>query len=220
LMAWKELRLFNADFSGSAVEGFPKLAAVDDTSRSLEDRARSYLDANCAYCHRPGGTVASFDARYDTPLPAQKLIDGSVLIDQRIDGARVVALNDIWRSILFMRVNTTEAYKMPPLARNTVDECGVKLLREWIESLPAPHVLPPPEISPRGGNFSRPVEVSLKSEPGARIFYTIDGTVPTTGDQLYEKPFTLAEPAIVRARAYKEGFTKSIGAKEFFLFNP
>jgi hypothetical protein len=201
------------------VEGFPKLASIDDTSRTLEDRARSYLDANCAYCHRPAGTVAFFDARYDTALPGQKLIGGPVLIDQRIDGARVVAPNDTWRSILFMRVNTSEAYKMPPLARNTIDERGAKLLREWIESLPGPSVLPPPEILPHGGSFSRPVEVSLKSEPGARIFYTVDGAVPTTGDLLYEKPFTLDEPTIVRARAYKEGFTKSIGAKEFFLFN-
>jgi uncharacterized repeat protein (TIGR03806 family) len=219
LLAWKDRALFDADFSSSAVEGFAKLAITDDTSRGLEDRARSYLDANCAYCHRPGGTVAFFDARYDTPIAQQNLIGGRVLIDQRIDSARVVAPNDIWRSILFMRANTIEAYKMPPLARNRVDEWGVKLLREWIENLPGPRVLPPPEISPPGGNFSGPVEVSLKSDPGAKIFYTLDGTVPTTADLLYEKPFSVGEPTIVRVRAYKEGCTKSIAAKEFFLFN-
>jgi hypothetical protein len=52
------------------------------------------------------------------------LIGGRVLIDERIDGARVIAPNDIWRSILFMRANTTEPFKMPPLARNTIDEAG------------------------------------------------------------------------------------------------
>ena len=69
-----------------------------------------------------------------------------MLIDERIDGARVIAPNDFWRSILFMRANTTEPFKMPPLARNTIDEAGVNLLREWIQSLPGPHVLPPPEV--------------------------------------------------------------------------
>jgi uncharacterized repeat protein (TIGR03806 family) len=217
LVAWKNLGLFDTNFSDADVKFFSKLAAADDLSRPLEDRARSYLDANCAQCHRPNGTVAFFDARYDTPLAGQKIIGGRVLIDQRIDSARVIAPNDIWRSILFMRANTTEAFKMPMLARNTIDEHGMKLLREWIESLPGPHVLAPPQISPHGGNFSKPVEVILKSEPGAKIFYTLDGTVPTTDDLPYEKPFTLTEPKIVRAKAFKPGSTKSITAQEIFL---
>jgi Chitobiase/beta-hexosaminidase C-terminal domain len=90
---------------------------------------------------------------------------------------------------------------------------------EWIESLPGPRVLPPPEISPHGGNFSQPVKVRLTSEPGAKVYYTLDGTAPTMDDLLYEKPVTLTEPTIVRAMASKPGCTKSITAKEFFLFD-
>jgi hypothetical protein len=90
-------------------------------------------------------------------------------------------------------------------------------LRQWIESLPGPPVLPPPEISPPGGNFTRSVRVVLKSEPGATIRYTVDGTVPTASDLLYEKPIELANPTILRARAFKPGFTKSIATKEIFL---
>jgi hypothetical protein len=93
----------------------------------------------------------------------------------------------------------------------------MKLLREWIESLPGPPVLPPPEISPRGGNFDQPVEVILKSEPGATIRYTLDGTTPTKSDLIYEKPIRLTGPTIVRAKAFKPGFTKSISSKEIFL---
>ena len=142
LRAWDHAGLFDTNFSDTELKQFPRLAATDDLSQSLEDRARSYLDANCANCHRPKGTVAYFDARYDTPLVRGGLIDGNVLFDERIDGARVIAPNDIWRSILYMRANTTEAFKMPPLARNTIDTRGMKLLREWIESLPGPPVLP------------------------------------------------------------------------------
>lgn len=217
LRAWSHAGLFDANFSDADLKQFPKLAASDDLTRSLEDRARSYLDANCANCHRPKGTVAYFDARYDTPLARQNLVDGNVLIDERVDGARVIAPNDVWRSILFMRTDTTEAFKMPPLARNTIDERGMKLLREWIESLPGPPVLSPPEISPRGGNFPQPVEVTLKSEPGAKIYYTLDGTVPTTSDLPYEKPFQISTPTIVRAKAFKPGFTKSITVQQIFL---
>ena len=217
LRAWNQAGLFDTNISDAELKDFPKLAATDDLSRTLEDRARSYLDANCANCHRPKGTVASFDARYETPLAWQNLVDGNVLIDERIDGARVIAPNDIWRSILFMRANTTEAFKMPPLARNTIDEHGIKLLREWIESLSGSPVLPPPEISPHGGKFSQPVEVAMKSELGAKIYYTLDGTVPTTSDFPYEKPIKISAPTIVRAKAFKPGFTKSITTQQIFL---
>jgi uncharacterized repeat protein (TIGR03806 family) len=217
LRVWNHLGWFEPNLDEANLKNFPALADANDWTRSLEDRARSYLDANCAHCHRPHGTVANFDARYDTPLAQQNLIGGPVLIDERIDHSRVIAPNDPWRSILFMRANTIEPFKMPPLARNTIDERGMELLRQWIESLPGPPVLPPPEISPRGGNFPKPVEVTLKSEPAAKIFYTIDGTVPTPSDLLYEKPIQLTGPTIVRATAFKPGCTKSITAQEIFL---
>lgn len=217
LRAWNHIGLFDTNLDDATLKDLPKLAALNDTSRSLQDRARSYLDANCAHCHRPKGTVAEFDARFDIPLEKQNIVDGSPLFDERIDGARIIVPNDIWRSLLYMRANTTEPFKMPPLARNTIDEHGMKLLREWIESLPGPPVLPPPEISPAGGNYENAVDVVLKSEPGAKIYYTVDGTVPTTSDLLYAKPIHLAAPTIVRAKAFKEGFSKSITSQGTFI---
>jgi uncharacterized repeat protein (TIGR03806 family) len=219
LRTWNHLGLFDANLNEADFANLPKLARADDLSRSLEDRARSYLDANCAQCHRPRGTVAYFDARYDTPLSKQGLINGPVLIDQRIDNSRVVAPKDVWRSILFMRANSIEGLKMPPLARNEIDEAGMKLLREWIESLPGPPVLPPPTISPGGGSYDKPIKVTLASEPGAVIRYTLDGTVPTPSDLLYQQPVTLNGPTIFRAKAFKEGSTESITSQEIFIVN-
>ena len=72
LRSWNHLGLFAPAFKDEEVQNFTALAAAGDTARSLQDRARSYLDANCAQCHRPGGTVANFDARYDTPLRASR----------------------------------------------------------------------------------------------------------------------------------------------------
>ena len=217
LRTWNHLGLFGTRLDETKLDQFAALARPDDSSRSLEDRARSYLDANCSQCHRPRGTVAYFDARYGVALAQQNLINGPVLIDERIDNPRVVAPNDIWRSILYMRANTTEAFKMPPLARNTIDTAGMNLLRQWIESLPGPPVLPPPGIAPAGGNFDKPVDVTLTSAPGAVIRYTVDGTVPTKSDLLYEKPVRITGPTILRARAFKPGSTRSITVQGIFL---
>lgn len=217
LRTWNQLKLFNTNLDESTLKDLPSLAPTDDLKRTLEDRARSYLDANCANCHRPHGTVAYFDARYDTPLAQQYLINGPVLIDERLEHPRVIAPNDIYRSILFLRANTTEAFKMPPLDRNTIDASGMMLLRQWIESLPGPPVLPPPEISPRGGTFDQPVTVTISSEPNASVRYTLDGTVPTSSDFLYQKPLQLTGPTILRAKAFRQGYTKSVAVQEIFL---
>jgi uncharacterized repeat protein (TIGR03806 family) len=218
LRAWNHLGLFAPQVDDADLAKLPTLAAADDATRSLQDRARSYLDANCGQCHRPGGTVAYFDARYTTPLEEQGLIDGPVLIDQGIDRPRVISPHDIWRSIAYMRVNTVDDIKMPPIARETVDQKGVALLRDWITSLPGRPVLDPPSMSPNGGTFDGPVDISLtEREPGADIRYTLDGSVPGPSDMRYEKPIKLTGPAVLRARAYKDGFTRSITEQQVFI---
>ena len=84
LRAWNHIGLFEPKLDEAAVAGFASWLPPTTSRGSIEDRARSYLDANCAHCHRPGGTVAYFDARYDTPLAAQNLIQGQVLIDKAL----------------------------------------------------------------------------------------------------------------------------------------
>jgi uncharacterized repeat protein (TIGR03806 family) len=218
LRAWNHAGLFTTAFKEEELATFARLAAANDESRSVEDRTRSYLDANCSHCHQPGGTVANFDARYGTPLDQQQLINGSVLIDQGIDRPRIIAPHDVWRSIAYMRVNTTGDIRMPPLARNTIDPIGVKLLHEWIMSMPGRNVLDPPSIAPAGGNFDKPVEVTLtEPEPGTDIRYTLDGSVPGTADMLYDKPIELTGPTVLRTRAYKDGFTRSIITQDVFI---
>ena len=212
------LGLFESKLPEAEIPSLPRLAATDDTRRSLEDRARSYLDANCGHCHRPGGTVAYFDARYETPLVNQQLIDGPILINQGIDRPHPISPHDIWRSIIYMRADTNGDIRMPPIARATVDTRGMALLKQWIESLPGKDVLAPPAIKPDGGTFSAPVEVTLSSpDAGAQIHYTLDGSVPGPTDPLYDKPLKLDSPTVVRARAYQDGHTRSIVAEQPFI---
>jgi len=218
LKEWNDRDLFDSAPSFAALSPADFLARPDDTSRSLGDRARSYLDVNCANCHRPGGTVAYFDARYETPLEKQGLIEGPVLIDEGIDHARMVAPNDRWRSILYLRANTMEGYKMPPLARQTIDHEGMNLLRQWIESLEGRSVVPPPDFSLPAGSYPKPIDVTLAvGEPGAEIRYTLDGSIPAASDPLYALPLRLTNSTTVRAKAFKKGWTRSITAQETFI---
>ena len=112
-------------------------APTTDTSYDLELRARSYLDANCAYCHRPGtGNRGVFDARLNVPLFAQQFINGAVSDDLGITGAKVIVPQDTALSMLYQRLNSLHQNSMmPPIAKNLVDTAGVRVVAEWIMGL-------------------------------------------------------------------------------------
>jgi hypothetical protein len=112
-----------------------EVSVTNDTA-PLELRVRSYLDANCAQCHRPNGGVAFFDARFDTPLDRQGLINGPVANPLGIPGARIIVPDDPSKSILYHRIDVVGENQMPPLARNLVDTNAVATIAEWINSLP------------------------------------------------------------------------------------
>lgn len=77
-----------------------------------------------------------------------------------------------------------------------------------------------PTISPTGGTFAAPVQVTLATAtPGAAIYYTLDGSAPTQASLLYGGPFTVSDDATVRARAFRAGFDPSAIASTSFVIS-
>jgi uncharacterized repeat protein (TIGR03806 family) len=129
------LGIFDSAFDERKIYRYPRLVNITNTAAAVEVRVRSYLDANCAMCHRPGGVGAFFDTRFDTPLKKQNLINGPVANQLGIPGAKVIVPGDTNKSILLHRVSITGEGQMPPLARNLVDDKAVSVIAQWISSL-------------------------------------------------------------------------------------
>ncbi|WP_208295925.1 PQQ-dependent sugar dehydrogenase, partial [Maribacter caenipelagi] len=119
--------------------------SISNVNSSLEDRARSYLDLNCAYCHNPStDNRANFDLRLDRTLVQTGLLTAGVNESLNMDpNERILYEGDALKSILYHRTASVQpGIMMPPLAKNQVDDAGVALLESWINSL-QPSVLPP-----------------------------------------------------------------------------
>ncbi len=136
LRVWNRPKMFDPPLDEKAIASYSKTSAIDDPAAPLEDRVRSYLDGNCSQCHRPGGTGAGWDARFEIPLASQGILGGGIRNTLGIDGAKVVAAGDVARSILHHRMaSTSVAEQMPPLTRNVPDAVTLEVLSQWIRGL-------------------------------------------------------------------------------------
>jgi parallel beta-helix repeat protein len=119
----------------------PRLPFFDDPSDgTLEERAKAYLESNCAHCHNPQGRAGftglhlQHDAPVDTSYGICKrpVAAGSGSLGLTFD----IVPGEPDESILVARMASVEpSIKMPELSKSLVHTEGVALVAEWIASL-------------------------------------------------------------------------------------
>lgn len=133
--------------SSGMIKGMPDLSKVpqlpdwhDAKHFSLEQRARAYLDINCAHCHTKGGDAynTGLFLEYEQTDPHQL----GIMKEPVSAGAGAGGLNydiipgDAKHSILAYRMNSTEpGTAMPELARTVIHKEGVQLITDWINQM-------------------------------------------------------------------------------------
>lgn len=116
----------------------PRLADPRNPREPLDARARGYLHANCAHCHRFGGGGSAYVLLDDDkPLHDTKAVG---LPPQQgsfgIPDAQIIAPGDPYRSALFYRMATIGPGRMPHVGSEIVDVAGLDLVHDWIKQLP------------------------------------------------------------------------------------
>ena len=110
-----------------------------DETASLNDRARSYLDANCGHCHRPGGWVPpdlTLDLQYATPLEQTQTCGTRMQYPNPfVPGDYRIVGGSPEESVLFQRMLTRGLGQMPLLATSIIDKQAEALIADWIRTL-------------------------------------------------------------------------------------
>jgi len=115
----------------------PKFVSYNDASASLDERAKAYLDINCAHCHSKQGpaqtsglfldwktTDKTAYGFYKTPIAAGRG-SGNFKYD--------IVPGKPNESILLYRMNSADpGIMMPELGRHLIHQEGVELIREWM----------------------------------------------------------------------------------------
>jgi hypothetical protein len=124
---------FASDIAPAA--SLPTHAKIDDKTASLGEKVRTYLDVNCAYCHREEN---GFNLRADVSLSAMNSIGVSDLGQIEVDNPdlkRIRAGHPEDSSILQRTIAADGFNRMPPIGSAITDDAGAELLITWIKQL-------------------------------------------------------------------------------------
>jgi len=119
---------------------WPKLAQWEDPAYSLNDRARAYLDINCAHCHSDGGPAKNSGLSLvynEEDLYALGIHKKPVAAGKGSGGfAYDIDPGNPDESILLHRMKINDpGTRMPELGRSLVHEEGVSLIENWIKEM-------------------------------------------------------------------------------------
>jgi uncharacterized repeat protein (TIGR03806 family) len=93
---------------------FSRMPGYQDSSRTLAERGRAYLDINCAHCHSDQGFAARYRYRmaYETPLNASRIKEGKAAIEYMMQTGR-----------------------MPKIGTSVRHKEGIELIKKYLDTL-------------------------------------------------------------------------------------
>jgi uncharacterized repeat protein (TIGR03806 family) len=120
----------------------PKLPVWDDPATgSVNERARAWLEINCAHCHNPEGPAknSGLDLLFAQNKPAKYGVFKSPVAAGRGTGGRLydIVPGKPDESIFVYRLASDQPQiMMPELGKRLVHKEGIELIRQWIAEMP------------------------------------------------------------------------------------
>jgi len=104
---------------------------------SNEELTRSYLHANCAFCHRADGNSGTLDLRYDVSLANTGACNTPPLKGGAgLSTYTILTPGKPTESVIWARMQTLDdKNRMPQIGTSLVEQPSVKLVSDWITSI-------------------------------------------------------------------------------------
>jgi len=126
-----------------AQANIPRLVSWDDLAAPVDERAKAYLEINCAHCHNAKGNARSTGLFLQSKFASDSVEMGHcktpVAAGIGTGGHSFdVVPGKAAKSILFHRMSQSHlAVKMPQLGRSVSHKEGNALIQQWINEMPA-----------------------------------------------------------------------------------
>jgi uncharacterized repeat protein (TIGR03806 family) len=136
LEVMQRLGMLNSPFP-TIVDNLPKLVDYRDERHPDHLRARAYLHANCAHCHRKwGGGNAEFELTASQPLGQINVLNALPSHGTfGLNDPRIIVAGQPERSLVCVRMKTSGLGHMPHLGSNVADNHGIAIVEQWISNL-------------------------------------------------------------------------------------
>jgi hypothetical protein len=112
----------------------------------------------------------------------------------------------------------TVKYAVPVIANGKV-YVGAQSGLSAYGLLPHAATLAAPTFSPAAGSYTTAQTVTLSAATGATIYYTTNGSTPTTGSPKYSAPLSISATTTIKAIAVASGYTNSAVASATYTIN-
>ncbi|HVW25882.1 MAG TPA: hypothetical protein VHC69_10955 [Polyangiaceae bacterium] len=139
---WKAMGLFEkppaTPYLAAIVTPYAGQLGAPPPSATVDDRTRSYLHANCGFCHRPDGDFNAIDLRFGTAFKDMGICDVTPMKgDMGVTGALDLVPGQPMQSVMWLRMHEADPTngRMPKLASYVVDADGLGLVGDWITGI-------------------------------------------------------------------------------------
>ncbi len=151
--------------------------------------------------------------KYSHPVSVRLMTEEGGVIYYTIDGTTPTPESETYKSPVPMRKNSAIRFF-------AVDSAGnAEKVHQEVYTINLDSTRPVTLAEPSGGLFRGPVEVSLSSEKGTTVYYTLDGSRPSTRSSKYTKPVQFVRSGVLRFFAVDNAGNKEGVREESYIID-